>query len=757
VYQLLHSEGLERFYDLRGARGVPVPEAVGGTRDTKWLEAYEGQLSEGDGLCQVGMDLQGIHCAACVWLVQELFDKRGGANIVVNPALGRVDMTIDTEFPLRDFVADVERFGYVFGPAIKKEDGAIDELLLRTGIAIALAGNTMLFAAAIHLGLAEGPLFVFMHQVSYALAVVSVLVGGSVFFRGAIEGLRRGVLHLDVPIAIGIALAFGGSSWSFFFGEARAVYFDSLTVFVALMLLGRFLTERALAANRRRLLSSDGAESLSTRRVANGRVELIRCTSVGEADELLIAPGDLVPVDARLDSETATVSLSWIDGESRPRHLREGAIVPAGAFNVGRSALSVVAQEGFASSSLGGLLRSTRADDGEGYGRGRFWQRVSTVYVIGVLLAAGAGLAFWTFAQGDGMRGLEVAIAVLVVTCPCAFGIATPMAYELVLAGLRRAGLFVRRAGFLDRARRVKKIVFDKTGTLTTAALELEDPTALGRLDEAARAALYDLSARSSHPKSEAVKRALDDRGLALRPEVAVLEHPGQGLEAAIDGHLYRLGAPGWLLPADEARQLDDDLVFVVDHELCARLSTREKLRPDAEREIARLSEDGYELSILSGDDSGRVQRMARELGIPEARAVGDQRPEDKAAWVRAHDDGDTLMVGDGINDAMAVDGAFCSGTPAIDRPFMPARSDFYFVTPGLGPLTLALRASGALAHVVRRNLTFAVLYNVGAVSLAWAGLMQPWVAAVLMPTSSLLILAFTTWSLSKRSPLWRS
>ncbi|RLB54030.1 MAG: hypothetical protein DRJ42_10240 [Deltaproteobacteria bacterium] len=197
--------------------------------------------------------------------------------------------------------------------------------------------------------------------------------------------------------------------------------------------------------------------------------------------------------------------------------------------------------------------------------------------------------------------------------------------------------------------------------------------------------------------------------------------------------------------------------MYSVDHNIRARFTTTDLPRPDAAREVARLGDLGYEVGVLSGDSPERVAEMADVLGLPREVALGGQSPEDKAAWLEAHDDGDTLFVGDGINDALAADRAFCSGTPAVDRPFMPARTDFYLVTPGLGPVTLALRAARELSQVVRANLTFAVIYNAGAVGLAWAGLMKPWVAAVLMPTSSLLILAFTTWALSSRRALWKS
>jgi len=755
VYRLIRAEGLERYYDLRTGAGNPVPELRTEHRDRKWLEPLEQQLASVDGTAatHLSLDVQGIHCTACVWLMQKLFDREeGGVRALVNPAVGRVELAVQPGFDLRHWVQEVERFGYLLGPALKEGSSKSDDLLLRMGICIALAGNSMLFAAAIYLGLSEGPLFELMHQLQYALAAVSVLVGGSVFISGAWRALRRGMLHLDLPIALGIVLAFAGSSWSFFFETARASYFDSVAVFIALMLVGRWMQERVLERNRRQLLASDGVDGLLARRVRDGAVALVPCREIEAGDELLVAPGDLVPVDAVLAEDEARCSLDWINGESAPRRFTRGQTLPAGAFNLGSAALTARAATGFDRSPLTTLLRSPARAEKDEWGASEFWQRFSRIYVVLVLLAAGAGLVGWAASTGDVVRALEVATAILVVTCPCAFGIATPLAYELVQGGLRRAGLFVRSSTFLDRARDVRRVVFDKTGTLTTGTLGLEAPSVLDGLAADDRQALYDLAARSAHPKSLAVKRALDRYELAIRPGVAVTEHPGQGLEATIDGHLHRLGSARWVGASDDA-----DLVYACDGEVRALLRTEERLRPDATREIARLRDGGYDLWVLSGDEPGKVRDMATSLGLGEERGVGGQSPVGKAEWLESHDHHDTLMLGDGINDGLAVDRAFVSGTPAVDRPFMPARSDFYVTTPGLGPVTLALRAASALAQTVRRNLAFAVAYNLIAVALAMAGLMEPWLAAVLMPTSSLVILAATSAQLSRRSALWKS
>jgi len=757
VHAILNKTGLTRYYDLRRGPGLPPADLDSRLIDHKWLELIEEKRAEERGPSRVELDIQGIHCAACVWLVEELFRRHGGAKqgvMSINPALGRIDLRVSSEFALTDWVDAVEGLGYLLGPARAGGARPSDDLLLRVGICAALAMNVMLFAAAIYLGLREGPVYAVLNDLSYAAGVLAVLVGGSVFIGSAFRAVRRRVLHLDVPIALGIILAFAGSTWSFFFASGEAVYIDTLTVFVALMLVGRWLQQRMLERNRAQLLADDGTESLLTREIKDGVVRIVHCIGIQEGDRLLIAPGDLVPVELEVVDDTVRCSLDWIDGESRPRRFDAGDTVPAGAFNVGDGAFSGTAMTSFAASSLVGLLGRDPASKGDGPLATLWWSRLSRFYVVGVVTLATAAISYWWWRSGEPLRAIEVGTAVLVVTCPCAFGIAAPLAYELVLTQLRRGGIFVRVGDFLDRVRAMTRIVFDKTGTLTTGTLEVVDRAPLHRLSEAQVSALYNMAARSAHPKSVAVRRALEGHPAARFVEIEAEERTGYGISATVAEIHYRLGAPNWATGADSA---DGDVIFAANEQALAILETDEQLRPGARDEIDKLERRGYALTILSGDAQARVTALGASLGMPDEACIGDSSPEDKAAYVRAHEPARTLLVGDGLNDQVAMRESACSGTPAVNRPFMASRCDFYFVSPGLHPVAQVLRASDSLAHVVRRILTFAIAYNLVAVSLAMAGLMKPWVAAVLMPLSSLITLAYTVMMLSARRLPWRS
>jgi Cu2+-exporting ATPase len=753
VYTLLQSSGLSRYYALRGEQALaPVPQQARST-DPAWLEALGAEIGA-SATRRLALDVQGIQCGACVWLIQSLFKRQPDAlSLQLNPALGRLSCVVGRGFPVAGFVRSVEEFGYRLGPAAKTEPRERDTLLLRTGVCAALAGNTMFLGAATYLGLDSGPLSALFQNLSLAAATLSALVGGSYFVERALAGVKRGVLHLDLPIAVGMGLAYLGSVWSHFFAGGSASYFDTVSVFIALMLIGRLLQERLIEKNRRQLLESEGASSLLTRRLREGRAEFVPCAALAAGDRLLVCPGEIVAVRARLEDPLGSFGFDWINGESEPKQLRRGDELIAGAINLGSSAIEAVALTGFESSELDLLLR----DDSSAKQRlsGDFWDRTARLYVAAVLVATAAGMLIW-WLRGAGLTAvLDVATAVLVVTCPCAFGIAVPLAYELGVAGLRKRGLFVRDAGFFDRAARVRRIVFDKTGTLTSGVPELKDPHALARLTARQRELLYTMVAQSNHPKSTAVARALEARDPQLQvAELKPHELPGKGLECRVDGVCYRFGEASWALTSPDTA---DGPVFSADGALISTLELVEAPRPLAREELLQLEREGYELWIASGDRDDKVKRLAATLNVPAQRALGDLTPEDKRVLIANIDQRDTLMLGDGINDGPALSRAFCSGTPAIDRPFVPARTDFYFLTPGLTPVRQALHVAAGVRAVVRKALWFAGLYNVAAVALAYAGVMRPWLAAVLMPASSIAVLAFTALSLSTRRKIWRS
>ncbi|MBF5045690.1 heavy metal translocating P-type ATPase [Aggregicoccus sp. 17bor-14] len=751
VYGLLQEQGLTRYYALAGGQGAPALE-VPTQRSRAWLEPLLAR-AEADGagsLCALQLDVQGLHCAACVWLMEELFRRQGGgASLTVNPALGTLRLRwAQGRFDVGAYLTSVERFGYLFGPPRKRPGAASRDLPVRLGVCAALTMNVMMFSVAFYLGLspAEGDLFALFTRLSVLLSTAVVLVGGWPFLRTAVQGVRRGVLHLDLPIAVGILLVYATSLLKVRDGRGDLAYFDTLNTFVTLMLVGRWLQQRVIERNRRFLLEDDGADGLVVRREEGAALATVRAPQVREGDVMVVAPGDLVPVDAELLEEAARFSTDWITGESAARQLSQGERVPAGAFNGSGSAVRVRALSDFADSPLVALLRQAPEGSGGVPLHARFWNALSRGWAVAVLGIAAAGLALW-WPSGP-QRALEVAVALLVVTCPCALGLAVPLAYELAQARLRRIGLFSRRADLLDRLPRVRSVLFDKTGTLTLGRLELVDPRCVEALSHEARDAAFDMVSRSNHPVSRCLAAALSRVGARYSAGARVVEVAGCGLEMGA----WRLGKRGWCtahIPHPDPLPGGEGTVLTFNGQVVAVFSLREAVRADARREVAALQSEGLGVWLISGDAPERVGAMALALGVPAEHALGGQRPEDKAAAVRRIDRQDTLYLGDGVNDSLAFEAALCAGTPAIDRPVMPGKADFFLLGEGLAPLREALALSRKLRAVVRRTLALALAYNVLAIATCLAGLMTPLRAAVAMPLSSLSLLLLTAYSLA--------
>lgn len=742
VYQLIHEQGLDRYYDLKQCVIAPPADL---RRDTfNWLAPLIETAPKlgGENMRRISLDVQGVHCAACVWLIEQLFRRHAaGRQIRINPALGTVDVIWEfAEGDLADFFAEVEHFGYRFGPPRKTEEQGSRGLMIRMGICIAAAMNVMIFSLAYYLGLApdDGVVYELFGKLNFLLAGVAVVVGGWPFMRSAAQGLRRRILHLDFPIALGMVLAFAGSTWTWVSKGPELAYFDTIAIFVALMLVGRWLQERVLERNRNALLASAGVADLYARRLRNGLFEVVSASEIETADVLWIAPGDLVPVEGVLLRSAASVSLDWITGEADPVRCEPGDRIMAGAFNASDQGFRVAAAEAFSASRLNELITETSTE--EDYGRG-LWHQIAKYYVIGVLSVAAIGFASWI---GTGVReAVEVSVAILVVTCPCALGLGLPLGRELMHARLRSSGVLLRRDSFLDRALAVRKVIFDKTGTLTRGQLALDPDSrkALLRLDDEARTVLANMTVRSSHPVSRTLSAALSispDGGAALK----VLDDADAVREITGEGLIYERDDATWWLGRAEGSVRRT--VFLRDGHPLAEFGFEEDLRDDVQGEIEALRADGYDIHLLSGDGGERVRKVAEAVGIRPDDAAASLDPGQKAARVRELDDRDTLMIGDGLNDSPSFDAALCSATPAVDRAVLPQKADFYFLGDGISAVRRSLQGARMLRGVQRDNLIFAVIYNLGAVGLCLTGHVDPLVAAILMPLSSVAVVTHT-------------
>ncbi|MBI5766404.1 MAG: heavy metal translocating P-type ATPase metal-binding domain-containing protein [Verrucomicrobia bacterium] len=759
VFRLVHEHGLAGYYNIKDEITTPADAAVFQPRDYAWLEAAQcevegGVRSPSGPECQgplgaptqagsesrpshkipeLTLDVQGISCAGCVWLIERIFQQIPGARaIVVNPQYGTMRLRwVRGQFSAADFARKLQAFGYLAGPA--GETVAEPEsrgLVKRIGLCAAFAMNIMLFAFPAYFGME--PTFEYarlFNLLTLAFGTLSFLVGGTYFLGRAVRALREGAMHIDLPIAIGILGAYLGSLYGWIAGEERFVYFDFVGTFILLMLVGRWAQVAAVERNRRRLLS----QQPKPQRVRLATGDTIPPEQLVAGQIMQLPAGQTVPVESRLLADEAAFSLMSINGESEPRIFRAGQRVPAGAVAVSRGEWRLAALQPWSDSLLAQLLQlGERADE-----RHVLLEKIVRGYLIGIIAVAALSGVGWWLAGADAPRTWAIVTAVLVVSCPCAIGLAFPLADEMATIALRRRGVFVRDGNLFTKLAQVRKLVFDKTGTLTLETPVLQNPEALHALGPEARAALLALVQDNPHPVSQCLLENLLGEDKVSPLPGAVHETIGFGVELGP----WSLGRGGW----HDAHGAWNETVLARAGVVHACFRFADTARTDARAELGALESRGFQTFILSGDSREKVVSLATSLGLPPSRAFGEFSPQAKADWLDTHAADDALMLGDGANDSLAFDRALCRGTPVIHRGVLEQKADFYYLGRGIG----GLRALFDIDVIRRRTqvaiLVFSVVYNLLAVGLAVAGHMSPLLAAILMPINSLLTLALVT------------
>lgn len=766
VNHLLQKRGFQEFYNF-GETQTPAANFVFHTRDFDWLRDLQKETElafderRGHGrpareslMPAITLDVQGISCAGCVWLLEAVFTEHPGAvSCRVNSTAGTVELRWQPgQCDLAAYAADIQRFGYLLGPHDGSKRSALRSLTLKMGICAALAMNSMLFSLPRYLGIEDSDALVpIFDAISLALATLSLIVGGTFFFRRALAALGIGALHIDLPISLGLIAAYIGSVIAWLGGDHSFAYFDFISIFTFLMLLGRWLQERTLESNRQRLLGM---------KITPGKVqknnEPAAAESLVEADQYSISKGRIIPVRSRLLSAPATFALDWITGEPDPRLFQKGSIVPAGARNISSDPIDLVALESWADSRLASLLQIESGNEW----RNAAMQKLIRTYLCIVLVIAALGFAAWGLSTGDWFRATQVIVSILVVSCPCAIGVALPLLDDIAAARMQAAGIYIKEGSLWARLRKVKNILFDKTGTLTLETLALANPETLAALTPDQKSILLRLVESSLHPVAACLREALLTEGIEPNADGdEVQEIAGMGLQSGP----WKLGRASWSMvsgtasasgasarapraeletPSAEGRTLPTGTLLTHNAVPIAAFSFHEQIRPAAKSQIHSLRSSGHDIYLLSGDQSSRAAAMARALDLPADHAFGDLSPEDKARLVRERWSSDSLMIGDGANDSHAFDAALCRGTPSIDAGLLEHKSDFYILGASLAGLsTLFLAAKKHLA-ASRAVFGFAITYNACAVAASLAGLMSPLVAAVIMPLSSLASIA---------------
>lgn len=746
VNSLIDQEGLNRYYELKGKQVAgPVSSIVFQDEEFEWLQrevaAAEETTMDGD-TAKLDLRVSGISCVACVWLIESVFLRHDGAvRVEIDAQGGRVRLHwMPGSFNPAEFAGDLRRFGYELGAHDASAPvGESRALMLKMGLCGAFAMNGMAFSFTRYLGMDDSFFLADLFDLIVVLsATLALLTGGGYFFQRAWCGLRAGRLHIDAPISLGILFAYGGSLAGWALGIPGLLYFDFVAVFIFLMLLGRWVQQKAVEKNRSSLASAQKASDVD---LVGDDGTVLRAQSLDQIERgsvIELTPGRMLPVMSRLIDGEGEFSLETITGEPEAQWRGRGSELPAGVVYLGRTPLRVEAGERFEGSLLAQLLAESK-----GYqARNHLFERVLQWY-LGVVLVLALGGGIYHGVAGAGLGGaLQVFISVLVVSCPCALGVALPLIDETAVSVMRRFGLFVRGHELWARLSRVRKVILDKTGTITLESPQLMNPEALESLNSVQQSRLMQIVRDSRHPLSRALREQLE----CPQPDGSEIEEvPGKGVRLTdATGDVWSLGRPGWMGEGDWSGGSNEgpEAHFCVNGDQIVAFQFREAVRRDAQTFLDRLRHSGLKLTILSGDQPERVRALAATLGISESDAIGGLTPQQKAERVEALGGDDALYLGDGANDSLAFDHALCTGTPASGGAMLEKKSDFYFLGRSLRPVGILLDVARQRQVTVRHVFVFAIAYNIGAVGLCLAGKMSPLLAAILMPFSSLALLA---------------
>ncbi|HUU36299.1 MAG TPA: heavy metal translocating P-type ATPase [Vicinamibacterales bacterium] len=786
VYTLVREWGFDQYYRLVDQqRGTPEPARVSGRSfddfDDPRVQDVATEALDPERR-RTRLYLEGVHCAACVWLVEKLPAVLAGvdevrlnygsavAEITWRPAHARLS-TIGRALDRLGYTPHVHQSARL-QDARRAEDRAG---LARLGVAAACAMNLMFMSGALYAGDFSGMASSyesFFRWFSLAVAVPVLTFSAKPFFQTAIAGLRAGIVHIDLPIAMALAIASLASTWNVVTGSGP-LWFDSLAMLTAALLAARQLQRSAQRAALERADSLRGVAFLEFARRLDGdgpgaTVIEVPLAALAPGDRVEIRSGELVPVDGVVLSGRSSLDNAVLTGESLPLPVAEGDGVNAGATNLGARLIVRVDAAG-AHTRVGALLAIVQ----EALSRRPVLLQATDVIAqrfVKVLLGAAVATLAMTWALAGPVVALTRVVALLVVSCPCALGLAVPLAMSVALMRAARAGIFIKNPDALARLRTVRTVLLDKTGTLT------EGRATVGRWhgDDAALQLARALEGQSAHR----VARAFQAAGRSLqvvRAVEGVEEVAGCGIAGRVDGHEVRVGTRSHVeavatggtaaFAAAAAAMASEGLspVFVaVDGRLCGVAGIGDQLRPDSRATLAALRGRGIRVRILSGDHPDVVARIGAALGLPAGDALGGLTPEAKRDLVAAlvaerEGEGAVVMVGDGVNDAAALALADVGIAVHGGMGATIVAADIVLTRDGVGPLLDILDGARRLRGVMRRNITFSILYNLGASSLAVAGVVGPLLAAVLMPVSSLTVVLSSALTLTFARPSARA
>lgn len=756
VSKTISGKGRDFFYKIKRKSIVPVKTNYLANRDFSWLVAIISEFEKNneniDKPLEISLNVQGVSCVGCVWLIEKIFsDYTGGKSISISVEKGLISIEwFSGVFDWSAFANDLMDHGFRLSAVYhgKINNKGWDPFNIRLGLCAAFAMNSMLFTLPSYLGL-ESSSFLqgIFEPLSILFATLSFFVGGGYFFKRSYTAIKNKLIHIDLPISLGLIFAYIGSWIGWVRGVESMVYFDFVSIFAFLMLVGRWLQEYAIEKNRSQL-SKATPRPMDISVIEDGNERKQEVDKITANQTIIVPRGQVIPVNSQLLDATCRINLEWINGETEQKEISSGYVVLGGAINAGISDMKLKTIQSWSESVLSRLLAPMSLDKSRNH-RG---DMILRIYLIAVMGVAFMGACYWLL-HGQGWEfSLQVAISILVVSCPCALGVALPFANELALVKLSRVGLFVKEASLWGRLSKVKKICFDKTGTLTLERPELLNSDVVKNLSVTERRMLATLVAENLHPLARSLSEYLIEE---IRDCLNYEHQDSRAVQYVVGLGVKTEDSEGniWFLGKSENNDDSTSCILRCNQDLVASFYFGESIRQDARTELSNLAKEVGSISILSGDKQFKVNEMADLLDLKKSDCLGEQSPDQKAEWIRANGQDEVMMIGDGGNDSLAFNEAGCRGTPVVDSGIVEHKADFYFMGKGLRCIRGLFQIAAIRSQAVTQVFIFAVLYNIIAVAICLNGSMNPLLAAILMPLSSIATLLIVSMHFGLRNP----
>lgn len=710
--------------------GLEPPTRAAGSDYSAFVQAKGAQKT-------LTLSVRGAKCGGCLAKIESAVGAVPGVEHVrMNLSNGKLKVAWQGQTSANTIVDRVTELGY--GVSAYSEDGSEKAakreeraLLISMGVAAFALANIMLLSVSVWGGHGEmgNDTRTALHAISGLIAFPVLVFSGRHFFQSAWSVLKHGRANMDVPISLALILAFSVSVWETL-ADGDHAYFDASVMLLFFLLIGRFLDARL---RRQAHAAAHDLAALQNRSVnrlgADQSVESVRAEDVRRGDTILLAAGERAVIDIKIASGTSTVDESLVTGESLPRLIQAGETLYAGTVNLDHP-ITGEALGSTSDSLLSDIAQMLEAGEQK---RARYRQiadKAVSLYVPFVHTTAAVTLIAWLL-LGAGIRdAIMVAVATLIITCPCALALAAPVAQVVASGRLFRKGVYLRSGDALERLAEIDHLVFDKTGTLTLGTPTLISEHRAETLSRAAR-----LARASRHPLSRAIVAAVGAGPVAGE----VKEMPGLGVEGEIEGFSYRLGSAEWVGVEEETGASGPMLWFAGKDQAAVQFRFQDQLQEDAGNVFADLRAQGFEMEILSGDSEDAVCRVAAQVGISTWHAKVS--PQDKVERLTALSSADrkVLMVGDGLNDAGALAMAHASLAPGGAMDVSQSASDAVY-SGGLSAIVTILNVAKRTKRAMLQNFGLAAAYNLIAVPIAVTGHVTPLIAAIAMSASSLIV-----------------